>query len=141
MITETFINGEENPKFNAETIGMLYTYFHEKAQDGITSPTIDEQKEIDELVSILPKDLVLSQISLQSYVSGEFAYTYVFKRPCLPNSNSGFLPNSNSRVLTRTISKIHFFLSKINAINKNGGYFYVTPIKGTNVVIGTFLIR
>lgn len=133
MITETFINGEENPKFNAETIGMLYTYFHEKSQDGITSPTIEEQKEIKELVSLLPQDLVLSQISLQSYVSGEFAYTYVFKRPCLPNSNS--------RVLTRTISKIHFFLSKINAINKNGGHFYVTPIKGTNVVIGTFLIR
>lgn len=133
MITETFINGEENPKFNAETIGMLYTYFHEKAQDGITSPTIEERKEIEELVSLLPQDLVLSQISLQSYVSGEFAYTYVFKRPCLPNSNS--------RVLTRTISKIHFFLSKINAINKNGGYFYVTPIKGTNIVIGTFLIR
>lgn len=133
MITETFINGEENPKFNAETIGMLYTYFHEKAQDGITSPTIEERKEIEELVSLLPQDLVLSQISLQSYAPGEFAYTYVFKRPCLPNSNS--------RVLTRTISKIHFFLSKINAINKNGGHFYVTPIKGTNVVIGTFLIR
>lgn len=133
MITETFINGEENPKFNAETIGMLYTYFHEKAQDGITSPTIEERKEIEELVSLLPQDLVLSQISLQSYVPGEFAYTYVFKRPCLLNSNS--------RSLTRTISKIHFFLSKINAINKNGGHFYVTPIKGTNIVIGTFLIR
>ena len=133
MITETFINGEENPKFNAETIGMLYTYFHEKSQDGITSPTIEEQKEIEELVSLLPQDLVLSQISLQSYVPGEFAYTYVFKRPCLINSTSS--------ALARTISKIHFFLSKINAINKNGGYFYVTPIKGTNIVIGTFLIR
>lgn len=133
MITETFINGEENPKFNAETIGMLYTYFHEKAQDGITSPTIEERKEIEELVSLLPQDLVLSQISLQSYVSGEFAYTYVFKRPCLINSTSS--------ALARTISKIHFFLSKINAINKNGGHFYVTPIKGTNIVIGTFLIR
>lgn len=133
MITETFINGEENPKFNAETIGMLYTYFHEKAQDGITSPTIEERKEIEELVSLLPQDLVLSQISLQSYVSGEFAYTYVFKRPCLLN------PPSAS--LARTISKIHFFLSKINAINKNGGHFYVTPIKGTNIIIGTFLIR
>ena len=133
MITETFINGEENPKFNAETIGMLYTYFHEKSQDGITSPTIDEQKEIDELVSILPRDLVLSQISLQSYVPGEFAYTYVFKRPCPLNSPSASL--------ARTISKVHFFLSKINAINKNGGHFYVTPIKGTNVIIGTFLIR
>lgn len=133
MITETFINGEENPKFNAETIGKLYTYFHEKSQDGITSPTIEEQKEIDELVSILPKDLVLSQISLQSYVSGEFAYTYVFKRPCLLNSPSASL--------ARTISKIHFFLSEINALNKNGGHFYVTPIKGTNIIIGTFLIR
>lgn len=130
MITETFINSEENPKFNAETIGKLYTHFHEKSQDGITSPTIDEQKEIDELVSILPKDLVLSQISLQSYAPGEFAYTYVFKRLCLLNAS-----------FARTISKIHFFLSKINAINKNGGHFYVTPIKGTNVIIGTFLIR
>ena len=133
MITETFINGEENPKFNAETIGKLYTYFHEKSQDGITSPTIDEQKEIDELVSLLPRDLVLVQISLQSYVPGEFAYTYVFKRPCLINQPSASL--------ARTISKIHFFLSKINALNENGGHFYVTPIKGTNIVIGTFLIR
>lgn len=133
MITETFINGGENPKFNAETIGKLYTHFHEKSQDGITSPTIDEQKEIEELVSILPKDLVLSQISLQSYVPGEFAYTYVFKRPCPLNSPSASL--------ARTISKIHLFLSKINAINKYGGHFYVTLIKGTNVIIGTFLIR
>lgn len=134
MITETFINGEENPKFNAETIGMLYTYFHEKAQDGITSPTIEERKEIEELVSLLPQDLVLSQISLQSYVSGEFAYTYVFKRPGLLNSR-------RSSALVRTLPKITLFLSKVNAINKNGGYFYVTPIKGTNIVIGTFLIR
>lgn len=133
MITETFINGEENPKFNAETIGKLYTHFHEKAQDGITSPTIEERKEIEELVSLLPQDLVLSQISLQSYVPGEFAYTYVFKRPCLPNSPSASL--------ARTISKVHLFLSKINAINKYGGHFYVTLIKGTNVIIGTFLIR
>lgn len=133
MITETFINGGENPKFNAETIGKLYTHFHEKSQDGITSPTIDEQKEIEELVSILPKDLVLSQISLQSYVPGEFAYTYVFKRPCPLNSPSASL--------ARTISKVHLFLSKVNAINKYGGHFYVTLIKGTNVIIGTFLIR
>lgn len=133
MITETFINGEENPKFNAETIGMLYTHFHEKSQDGITSPTIDEQKEIKDLVSILPRDLVLSQISLQSYVPGEFAYTYVFKRPCPLNSPSASL--------ARTMSKINLFLSKINAINKYGGHFYVTLIKGTNVIIGTFLIR
>lgn len=133
MITETFINGEENPKFNAETIGMLYTYFHEKSQDGITSPTIEEQKEIEELVSLLPQDLVLSQISLQSYVPGEFAYTYVFKRPCHLNSPSASL--------ARTLPKITLFLSKVNAINKNGGHFYVTPILGTNVVIGTFLIR
>ena len=133
MITETFINSEENPKFNAETIGKLYTHFHEKSQDGITSPTIDEQKEIEDLVSILPRDLVLSQISLQSYVSGEFAYTYVFKRPCLLNSPSASL--------ARTISKIHLFLSEINAINKYGGHFYVTLIKDTNIIIGTFLIR
>ena len=133
MITKTFINADENPKFNAETIGMLYTYFHELSRDGITSPTIDEQKEIDELVSLLPSDLILTQISTQSYVSGEFAYTYIFKRPCLLDSPS--------RALVRTISKITFFLSKINALNKNGGHFYITPIKGTNIVIGTFLIR
>ena len=133
MITKTFINGEGSSKFNAETIGMLYTYWHEISKDGITSPTIDELKEIEELVSLLPSDLVLTQISLQSYVPGEFAYTYVFKRPCIFKSTSS--------ALVRTISKITFFLSKINDIHKNGGHFYVTPIKGTDIVIGTFIIR
>ena len=80
-MTKTFINGEGSTKFNAATIGMLYTYWHEIAKDDITHPTIDEQKEIEELLSLLPSDLVLTQISVQSLVTNEFAYTYVFKRP------------------------------------------------------------
>lgn len=132
-MTKNFINGDENPKFNAETIGMLYTYFHEMSKDGITSPTMDEQKEIDELISLLPSDLVLTQISVQSLVTGEFVYTYVFKR--------SYLLNAPSKALAETISKVIRFLSKTNDLTRNAGHFYVTPINGTNIVIGTFIIK
>ena len=129
---KNFINGEASTKLNAATIGMLYTYWHEIANDGITSPTIDEHKEIEELLSLLPSDLVLTQISVQSLVSGEFAYTYVFKRP--------YTLNAPTKELAETISKVIHFLSKTNDINKNAGHFYVTPLNGTNIVIGTFII-
>ena len=131
-MTKTFINGEASTKFNAATIGMLYTYWHEIAKDGITYPTIDEQKEIEELLSLLPSDLVLDSILLQKISTGEFAYTYVFKRPCILNS-----PN---KALSETISKINAFLNKVNDLTENAGNSYVTPIHGTNLVIGTFII-
>lgn len=131
-MTKTFINGEGSTKFNAATIGMLYTYWHENAKDDITHPTIDEQKEIEELLSLLPSDLVLTQISVQSLVTKEFAYTYVFKRPCILNSPS--------KTLAETISKVIRFLSKTNDLTENAGHFYVTPIHNTNIVIGTFII-
>ena len=131
-MTKTFINGEDSSKFNAATIGMLYTYWHEISKDGITHPTIDEQKEIKELVSLLPPDLVLTQISVHSLVTGESTYTYVFKRPCLLNAPS--------KALAETISKVIRFLSETNDLSGNEGLFYVTPIHGTNLVIGTFTI-
>ena len=131
-MTKNFINGEASTKFNAATIGMLYTYWHEMSKDGITSPTIDEQKEIEELLSLLPSDLVLDSISLQQILTGEFAYTYVFKRPCILNS-----PN---KALAETITKVNAFLNKVNDLTENAGYFYVTPIHGTNIVLGTFII-
>lgn len=131
-MTKTFINGEGSTKYNASTIGMLYTYWHEIANDGITHPTIDEQKEIKKLLSLLPSDLVLDSISLQQISTGEFAYTYVFKRPCILNS-----PN---KALAETITKVNTFLNKINDLTENAGNYYVTPIHGTNIVIGTFII-
>lgn len=131
-MTKTFINGEHSSKFNAATIGMLYTYWHEIAKDGILSLAIDEQKEIEELVSLLPSDLVLDSISLQQISTGEFAYTYVFKRPCILNS-----PN---KALAETITKVNTFLNKVNDLTENAGNSYVTPIHGTNIVIGTFII-
>lgn len=131
-MTKNFINGEASTKFNAATIGMLYTYWHEMSKDGITSPTIDEQKEIEELLSLLPSDLVLTQISVQSLISKEFAYTYVFKRSCLLNAPT--------KELAETMSKVIRFLSKINDLTENSGHFYVTPLHGTNMVLGTFII-
>lgn len=133
MTQKTFINGEGSSKFNAATIGMLYTYWHEISKDGITHPTIDEQKEIEELVSLLPPDLILTQISVHSLVTGEFTYTYVFKRPCLLNTPSKALSEE-------TTSKVIRFLSETNDLSGNEGLFYVTPIHGTNLVIGTFII-
>lgn len=131
-MTKTFINGEHSTKFNAATIGMLYTYWHEIAKDGILSLAIDEQKEIEELVSLLPKNIVLDSISVQQISTGEFAYTYVFKRSCILNS-----PN---KALAETITKVNTFLNKVNDLTENAGNSYVTPIHGTNIVIGTFII-
>lgn len=133
MTQKTFINSEHSSKFNAATIGMLYTYWHEIAKDGILSLAIDEQKEIEELVSLLPPNLILDSISVQELFTNEFAYTYVFKRPCILNSPS-------KGALTKTLSKVNDFLNMVNNLTENAGYFYVTPIHGTNIVIGTFII-
>lgn len=132
-MTKTFINGEHSTKFNAATIGMLYTYWHEIAKDGILSLAIDEQKEIEELVSLLPKNIVLDSISVQQISTGEFAYTYVFKRSCTPN-------NFPSNALSEAIPKFNAFFNMVNDLTENAGYFYITPIHGTNIVIGTFII-
>ena len=133
MVQKTFINGEGSSKFNAATIGMLYTYWHEVSKDGITHPTFDEQKEIEELVSLLPSNLVLTQIAMQQLSTGEFAYTYVFKRSCTTNFQA-------SKALSAAIPKFNAFFNMVNDLTEYAGHYYITPIPNTDIVLGTFII-
>ena len=133
MVQKTFINGEGSSKGNAATIGMLYTYWHEISKDGITHPTIDEQKEIEELVSLLPRNTVLHSISVQQLSTGEFAYTYVFQRSCTTNFQA-------SKALSAAIPKFNAFFNMVNDLTENAGHYYITYIKNTNLIIGTFII-
>ena len=132
MVQKTFINCEGSSKGNAATIGMLYTYWHEISKDGITHPTIDEQKDIEELVSLLPCNLVLTQISMQELPTKEFVYTYVFKR--------SWTTNFPSKALSEAQVKLAYFFHMINDLTDNAGHYYITPIKNTNLIIGTFTI-
>ena len=129
---KTFVNKEGSSKFNAATIGMLYTYWHEISKDGITHPTIDEQKEIEELVSLLPHGLVITQITMMELPTKEFAYTYIFQRPCITN----FPP----KALEKDQVKLNAFFNMINDLTDNEGYYCIVPIRGTNVIIGSFAI-
>lgn len=132
MVQKTFINGEGSSKGNAATIGMLYTYWHEISKDGITHPTIDEQKDIEELVSLLPRNLVLTQISMQELPTKEFVYTYVF--------HDIWTTNFPSKALAEAQVKLAYFFHMINDLTENAGHYYITPIKNTNLIIGTFTI-
>ena len=136
MVQKTFINGEGLSKFNAATIGMLYTYWHEVSKDGITHPTIDEQKEIEELVSLLPSNTVLHSISVQQLSTGEFAYTYVFKRSCTPYPTNF----QASKALSAAIPKFNAFFNMVNDLTEYAGHYYITPIYNTDIVLGTFII-
>ena len=136
MVQKTFINNEGSSKGNAATIGMLYTYWHEVSNDGITHPTIDEQKEIEELVSLLPSNTVLHSISVQKLSTGEFAYTYVFKRSCTiyPTNFQA------SKALSAAIPKFNAFFNMVNDLTEYAGHYYITPIPNTDIVLGTFII-
>ena len=136
MVQKTFINNEGSSKFNAATIGMLYTYWHEISKDGITHPTIDEQKEIEELVSLLPSNTVLHSISVQQLSTGEFAYTYVFKRSCTPYPTNF----QASKALSAAIPKFNAFFNMVNDLTEYAGHYYITPIYNTDIVLGTFII-
>ena len=136
MVQKTFINNEGSSKFNAATIGMLYTYWHEISKDGITHPTIDEQKEIKELVSLLPSNTVLHSISVQQLSTGEFAYTYVFKRSCTPYPTNF----QASKALSAAIPKFNAFFNMVNDLTEYAGHYYITPIPNTDIVLGTFVI-
>ena len=128
-MNRTFINRMgPSSRFNAtlKLIGKLYTYFHELSKDGIVSPTIDEQKEIEKLAWVLLPTTILKQISVQHLQNGGFAYTYVFQGPI-----------NNLDPLTSNV--IHF-LSEVSELTKKANHFYATPIKGTRIVIGTFII-
>ena len=128
-MNRTFINRMgPSSRFNStlKLIGKLYIYHHELSNDGIVSPTIDEQKEIEKLAWVLLPTTLLKQISVQHLQNGGFAYTYVFQ---------GQIHNLDS--LTSNV--IHF-LSEVSELTKKANHFYATPIKGTRIVIGTFII-
>ena len=128
-MNRTFINRMgSSSRFNAtlKLIGKLYTYHHELSKDGIVSPTVDEQKEVEKLAGVLLPTTILKQISVQHLQNGGFAYTYVFQGPI-----------HNLDPLTSNV--IHF-LSEVSELTKKDNHFYATPIKGTRIVIGTFII-
>ena len=128
-MNRTFINRMgPSSRFNATLaiLGKLYTYHHELSQDGIVSPTIDEQKEIEKLAWVLLPTTILKQISVQHLQNGGFAYTYVFQGPI--------------HSLDPLTSNVIHFLSEVSELTKKANHFYATPIKGTRIVIGTFII-
>ena len=128
---KTFINSQNQASFNDQVIGMLYMYWHEISNDDFFDLLPDENQEIQELVDILPKYLVLKQITQQNTTSDYTVYTYVFETP-------GSL--LGPKVQAYIESKVEQFLSHIQDLNNNEGSYYVTPIKGTNTIIGTFTI-
>ena len=128
---KTFINSQNQASFNDQVIRMLYMYWHEISNDDFFDLLPDENKEIQEMVDILPKYLVLKQITQQNTTSDYTVYTYVFETP-------GSL--LGSKVQAYIESKVEQFLSHINDLTDNDGSYYVTPIQGTNTIIGTFTI-
>ena len=128
---KTFINSQNQASFNDQVIRMLYMYWHEISNDEFFDLLPNEEQEIQEMVDILPKYLVLKQITQQNTTSDYTVYTYVFETP-------GSL--LGSKVQAYIESKVEQFLSHIQDLNSNEGSYYVTPIKGTNTIIGTFTI-
>lgn len=128
---KTFINSQNQASFNDQVIRMLYMYWHEISNDDFFDLLPDENKEIQELVDILPKYLVLKQITQQNTTSDYTVYTYVFETP-------GSL--LGSKVQAYIESKVEQFLSHIQDLNSHEGSYYVTHIQGTNTIIGTFTI-
>lgn len=128
---KTFINSQNKASFNDQVIKMLYMYWHELSNDDFFDLLPDEDQEVQELVDILPKYLVLKQITQQNTTSDYTVYTYVFETP-------GSLLGHKVQASIET--KVEQFLSHIQDLNNNEGSYYVTPIQGTNTIIGTFTI-
>lgn len=128
---KTFINSQNQSSFNDQVIRMLYMYWHELSNDDFFDLLPDEEQEIQELVDILPKYLVLKQITQQNTTSDYTVYTYVFETP-------GSL--LGPKVQAYIESKVEQFLSHIQDLNSYEGSYYVTPIQGTNTILGTFTI-
>lgn len=127
----TFINSQNNASFNDQVIKMLYMYWHELSNDDFFDLLPDEEQEVQDLVDLLPKQLILKQITQQNTTSDYTVYTYVFE---IPGSLLG------PKVQAYIESKVEQFLSHIQDLNNNEGSYYVTPIQGTNTIIGTFTI-
>lgn len=128
---KTFINSQNDSSFNDQVIRMLYMYWHEISNDEFFDLLPNEEQEVQEMVDILPKYLVLKQITQQNTTSDYTVYTYVFETP-------GSL--LGSKVQANIETKVEQFLSHIQDLTDNEGSYYVTPIKGTNTIIGTFTI-
>ena len=128
---KTFINSQNDSSFNDQVIRMLYMYWHEISNDEFFDLLPNEEQEVQDLVDILPKYLVLKQITQQNTTSDYTVYTYVFETP-------GSL--LGSKVQANIETKVEQFLSYIQDLTDNEGSYYVTPIKGTNTIIGTFTI-
>ena len=128
---KTFINSQNDSSFNDQVIRMLYMYWHEISNDEFFDLLPNENKEIQEMVGILPKYLVLKQITQQNTTSDYTVYTCVFETP-----GSLLGPKVQANIET----KVEQFLSYIQDLTDNEGSYYVTPIKGTNTIIGTFTI-
>ena len=127
----TFINSQNKASFNDQVIGMLYMYWHELSNDDFFDLLPDEEQEVQDLVDLLPKQLILKQITQQNTTSDYTVYTYVFETP-------GSL--LGPKVQAYIEAKVEQFLSYIQDLNNNEGSYYVTPIQGTNIIIGTFTI-
>ena len=110
---------------------MLYMYWHELSNDDFFDLLPDEEQEVQDLVYLLPKQLILKQITQQNTTSDYTVYTYVFETP------SSLL---GPKVQAYIESKVEQFLSHINDLTDHEGSYYVTPIQGTNTIIGTFTI-
>ena len=127
----TFINPQNKASFNDQVIRMLYMYWHEISNDEFFDLLPDEEQEVQDLVDLLPKYLVLKQITQQNTTSDYTVYTYVFETP-------GSLLGPKVQAYIET--KVEQFLSHIQDLTDNEGSYYVTPIQGTNTIIGTFTI-
>ena len=127
----TFINPQNKASFNDQVIRMLYMYWHELSNDDFFDLLPDEEQEVQDLVDLLPKYLVLKQITQQNTTSDYTVYTYVFETP-------GSLLGPKVQAYIET--KVEQFLSHIQDLTDNEGSYYVTPIQGTNTIIGTFTI-
>ena len=128
---KTFINSQNKASFNDQVIKMLYMYWHELSNDYSFDLLPDEEQEVQDLVDLLPKQLILKQITQQNTTSDYTVYTYVFETP-------GSL--LGPKVQAYIESKVEQFLSHIQDLNNNEGSYYVTHIQGTNTIIGTFTI-
>ena len=128
---KTFINSQNKASFNDQVIKMLYMYWHEISDADFFDLLPDEKQEIQEMVDILPKYLVLKQITQQNTTSDDTVYTYVFE---IPGSLLG------PKVQADIEAKVEQFLSYIQDLNSYEGSYYVTPIEGTNTILGTFAI-
>ena len=92
---------------------MLYMYWHELSNDDFFDLLPDEEQEVQDLVSLLPPNLVITQITMME----------------LPTKDL-----ENAQV------KLNAFFNMIQDLTDNEGSYCIVPIQGTNTIIGSFTI-